>query len=901
MPHTAPSTTSTPALYISNWQDTVAIWEASKLAQTDTQLHGPGLRELHFLGGTATAWQVNQITDYTSFFRDETSGLKYTNVELFESEAWFESSAASAGTLTTNYLTYNGPAGQPKCHITRSYVAVPNQPFLVVRTTVANPSGQVLTYNVLEQIHLDNIQSHNPDVHVHASYDAGRNVLFGDMTGSGQFVIALGAFQAMDGFQCGDESVSAVSNQTVAGWYSFDHDGTLKGNADLLAADVDLAFNKRVNVPAGGVATIDMYLVLAPGVAGAQAAVDKARAQTADHWFAQTAANYNAWLDNGGRGQRLHLTDDGLNTLFDRELIVIKNAQNPVLGTFPATTSPFAYGYKNWVRDGSVTAMALDASGHHAEADHYFRWMASVQGSDGTWKTTYRYWDGVYLSFVEPEYDSVGAFIYGVYRHYRMTGDLVFLNTLWPAVQKAADWTLSNISGFNGLGAVDFSIWEEPERGLEHNSYTQAWYVMGLYAAQAIAEVRGDTNLADWYAGGVGSIMTALQRPSSWSPPGVWNLLGYYNRGVNQDNSVQPLEDTSSNVLVALGIVDYESGRAASHIDTMTRLLTHDTYGLARYQDDIYYFASRFDPAGDEVGAPEPSWPQMSMWVAVYEVLRGSKPDALRRLQWFASTSGKGYMPHGEAVSNVTHQSVLSSMSEPLTASSFILASLVYTGRLDLRILPPVYNAGARVSITMHTGTAGDWPQWHNVPYFVGSLNPLPKTPMTRIKRVYAANDGTNLYLRIDNVSGGLSTFGADPPFALHVYAEDFGHGGGEVIRSGLDGNPIPRPVRFAVGRRSDEDVLRHWWVQSAAWIEGQPVASVMSPQWDSAAGRLEAIIPLSALSSGSTSVGSWANLVITLAFKAPGGNAFVDDGRVVLHYRLSASSDAWIYGNIEQ
>jgi GH15 family glucan-1,4-alpha-glucosidase len=79
-----------------------------------------------------------------------------------------------------------------------------------------------------------------------------------------------------------------------------------------------------------------------------------------------------------------------LNTLFDRALIVIKNLQNPALGTIAATTNPFAYGYKNWVRDASIVAIALDATGHHDEADRYWRWMATQQKNDGTW-ATHRY------------------------------------------------------------------------------------------------------------------------------------------------------------------------------------------------------------------------------------------------------------------------------------------------------------------------------------------------------------------------------------------------------------------------------------------------------------------------------------------------------------------------------
>jgi hypothetical protein len=98
------------------------------LVQTDVQPRGPALRELHYLGGPATAWSANQIVDYTGFFRDEDGGLSYTQVGNFHCEAWFEHGAASAGVLTTNYLTYHGATVQPRCRISRSYAAVPDQP-----------------------------------------------------------------------------------------------------------------------------------------------------------------------------------------------------------------------------------------------------------------------------------------------------------------------------------------------------------------------------------------------------------------------------------------------------------------------------------------------------------------------------------------------------------------------------------------------------------------------------------------------------------------------------------------------------------------------------------------------------------------------------------------------------
>ena len=164
----------------------------------------------------------------------------------------------------------------------------------------------------------------------------------------------------------------------------------------------------------------------------------------------------------------------------------------------------------------------------------------------------------------------------------------------------------------------------------------------------------------------------------------MWNPLSYYNRAVNPDNSVQPLIDSSSNVLIALGAVDHESGRASDHISTVVNALTKQTYGLCRYLGDTFYYTGAWSPGGNEALGPEPSWPQMSMWVAIYEILTGDAATALARLQWLASITGAGYMPSGEAVSNVTLQPCVSSMCEPLTASSFILAALIYQGQYAL-------------------------------------------------------------------------------------------------------------------------------------------------------------------------------------------------------------------------
>ncbi len=898
MTPTQPSGTSTRALYLSNWQDMVGVWKAGKLCQIDPSTAGPRLGELHYLRGTLARRNVNQIVEYSAYFRDETNNEKYTNAGNFDSEGWFESGTSQAGILTTNYLTYSGGGTQPRLQISRSFAAPPNQPFFVVRYTLTNPTSQSVTFNVLDQVFLNNLDASKS---IHAWYDSANNALIADMTQSGQLLVVLGALQAVDGYQAGNGGDKTPTSPTAGGWYSFDANGTLMKNADVNAADVNLGFNNRVTVAAGQAQSIYFYIGVCETQADANAAITAARAATGASWFNTTTAAYTAWLTNASQGRRIHFADDGINQVYDRALMVIKNVQNPVSGSFCATTNPFAYGYKDWVRDSAVTSIALDASGHHAEAESHLRWLASCQGDDGTWKTTYNMWDSSYVSFVEPEYDSIGAFLYGVYKHFTLTADTKFRADLWPNVKRAADWIVTNIQP-NGFGQADYSIWEEMSAGLEHNTYTQAWYLIGLYATQALAESLGDTALAEWYAGGAASIMTALQRPSTWNPPGMWNPAAYFNRAVNADNSVQPLIDSSSNVLIALGAVDHASARAANHVSKVVSTLNKQTYGLCRYLGDMFYYTGAWSPGDNEALGPEPSWPQMSVWVAVYEILSGQTAAALARLQWCTSMFGRGYMPPGEAVSNVTKQPLLSSMCEPLTASAFILATLIYEGQYSLAVVPPIYNAGAWKSIAVSFSSAADWPQWANVPYFVGPQTSLAATAAYRIKRVYITNDSTNLYLRVDNVSGMLPHYQEAPSFALRVYSQDFGNPGAPGSNLGVSGASLRRPMSYMVERNSDSAVYEHWGISGESWTNDRAVDWVIAPQWDAANGRIEAVIPISSVSSVTPSLGnSWADVLVTLASYNSANSKWVDRDSLLLHYRLSTGDQNWIYGNIEQ
>lgn len=889
---TAASSETARSLYMNNWTDTTGLWMAPQLAQTDgnTQ-YGPRLAELHYSPNGATAASaVNQIKDYTGFFRDETHGIKYDQVHDFGSATGY---LDSGGVLRSDYGPYNGTA--TTVSIGRDYAFVPNQHFVVVQYRFHNAGSSAVTYNVLDAVHLNNTGSAGQSVH--ATWDSTRNAADADMSASGQYHLVLGALDTPSGHQVGDDTNSTLTSSTVAPWYAFDDNGTLPDNNAVTAMDVDLAINKQVSIPAGGDATASFYLAIADTDGNALAAADAARAHTGDYWLNNTTTAYTNWLNAGDRVTS-DFTDSGLSTAYDRALVAIKQSQSPVLGVWPAATNPIAYGYKSWVRDSAVTALALDSAGHHAEADKYFRWLGSVQYADGSFGTTYDTWTGQHVSFVEPELDSVGIFLIGVYRHWLATGDTSFRDALWPQVQKAADFVADNLAS-NGLGPKDASIWEEQQ---EYNTFTQALYITGLWSAEAIAQSKGDTSDADSWSDADGSIATALQTSSLNSPAGLWNAPdGYYDRAVNADNTGRTTIDSSSDMLMVSGAVDPASSRAVSHLAKIEATLTHDGYGLSRYQGDTFYYTSPYSPAGDEAGAAEPSWPQMSMYAALDDVYTGNTTDALNRLTWYAGRTATGYMPPGEAVSNVSQKPIVSTMVEPVTGAWYVLAALAYTGQTDTRVYAPISTAGSNASLTVSSGTTGDWPQWSPIPYFVSPVgNEASGDSRTDIRNVAITNDATNIYVRIDNAAGTLPGFNTSPKFGVNVYAGDYsGNVSTPTTTTAMYGATLPRPAAYMVGRWSDSTDYAHFSRSGGAWTAGTSITSVIAPQWDTSTGRIEMVIPRSALTSGSANDNAVVPITIALVRQNPTTLAWSEDDMISLRYRLTPTNTPWIYGNV--
>ncbi len=88
---------------------------------------------------------------------------------------------------------------------------------------------------------------------------------------------------------------------------------------------------------------------------------------------------------------------------------------------------------RSWIRDGSLTSVALLRLGHSAEVREFLNWFARYQYPSGKVPCCVdsRGADPV------PEHDSHGEFIFLVAEYYRYTGDRATAAKMWPHVERA--------------------------------------------------------------------------------------------------------------------------------------------------------------------------------------------------------------------------------------------------------------------------------------------------------------------------------------------------------------------------------------------------------------------------------------------------------------------------------
>lgn len=191
---------------------------------------------------------------------------------------------------------------------------------------------------------------------------------------------------------------------------------------DLGLASAALAWD--CTLPAGGEQQVELAIVCASPVPLGTLTPEPAAAAVAD---LTGAKNYwRAKVD--GVGIRV-------NGAEPESVAVLRTAAAHILiNRDGAAIQPGPRRYmRSWIRDGATMSAALLRVGCSAEVRDFLAWYATYQRADGNIPCLVDRSGPDWL----PEHDSHGQFVFTLAEYFRFTGDIDFVERLWPAAQGA--------------------------------------------------------------------------------------------------------------------------------------------------------------------------------------------------------------------------------------------------------------------------------------------------------------------------------------------------------------------------------------------------------------------------------------------------------------------------------
>ena len=375
------------------------------------------------------------------------------------------------------------------------------------------------------------------------------------------------------------------------------------------------------------------------------------------------------WLNSSKSPKRLPTT---LTKEYYLSLLLIKDDQNPSLGTFTASPSPIYL--HSWVRDSSLTAIALQEAGHYNSALKFWLWMSKAkQLQPGVWYTRYNFYNGEPdTTFGIPELDSIGLLEIGVYDYYNLTDNITFLKEVLPTVEKSVEFQVSQINQSRySLIPQDLSVWEDRSA---YHFWTEAFNNLGLLAVSKIYRVLGFSNYTSLMKIKEElnqSIMENFWTGSYFASALTTSIVFENGKSETVLSPEPPSVDSATLLPIDFGYLPINSSYSLSNLESVNKTL-YVNGGLARFPGDLYHYSqSLYDST-----APDPPWIITTMFEALYLEELGNYSQALSLMEWAFEHSQHGLLP--EAV-NPKPEYPLPTTS-PLTWSStmFVVVALNY-------------------------------------------------------------------------------------------------------------------------------------------------------------------------------------------------------------------------------
>ncbi len=364
----------------------------------------------------------------------------------------------------------------------------------------------------------------------------------------------------------------------------------------------------------------------------------------------RSTANYwQAWINKEQRD--LSLLSKELQTLYHRSLTTIRVHADNQGGIIASSDTDMlhhgrdTYSYV-WPRDASIIAHAMDRSGYHEVARRYFSFMAERLEAggylmhkyqvDGLLGSSWHAWliDGKQVLPIQE--DETALTIYMLWRHYELSTDLEFIESLYnPFIEPAMEWMCAYMEPVLGLPDNSFDLWEE-KYGI--STYTACSVYGGLQAAAQFANLLGKRDAATQSAAVAERVRQSILEHLYDEELGMFVKLAREPE-VGETEFDTTIDMSSFFGPVYFGVLEPDDERMLKSFETVeAKLRVHSaSQGYVRYEADNYYRMQDAD-------TPNP-WVITTLWMAQYHIMKAKKitdlEEAYAILEWTCSHATK--------------------------------------------------------------------------------------------------------------------------------------------------------------------------------------------------------------------------------------------------------------------
>ncbi len=412
---------------------------------------------------------------------------------------------------------------------------------------------------------------------------------------------AYGGTVRSTGHQCGvhgegSDAFSDVYDSILSGGSLTLYDGSRDVNS-CLCWDVG-------NIKSKDTKTLTVIMALGPTEKEVLEELEKCRKEPLDEQISKIEDFWKKWIATF----KLSSAQEALSGIAKRSLLTLKLLTSERQGGIIAAPCMEPEYRFCWPRDATYVAYAFDKCGFHEEAKRFYKWCAKAQEPEGG--LYQRYYIGARLKGPcwSSQIDETATVLWGMGKHYELTSDYRFIQSIWHMIRRAADFLQEEVAKANGL-VESVGLWEEKFGG---HTYSNAAIYSGLKTAANIAKIVDQNALSEKWDEAAESIKGSLLK-LAWDAD-----LNHFITTVAPRN--QNLDASLLSLVYPFEVLPASDERMRKTATAIEAAFSYKVGGIGRYPLDQYYG-----------GNP---WILTTLWLALYYEKLGDLGKVKQLIHW---------------------------------------------------------------------------------------------------------------------------------------------------------------------------------------------------------------------------------------------------------------------------